>query len=356
MPIELHSSSSTEPIVDPDDSCIIKVLPPRSDCHVLVVEDDGVTQQYLSVILQKAGYEVHTAGSGDEAMRVLETTRCQIVISDWQMPDMDGMALCRNLRLRTSDGYIYILMLSVRDASGDMVAGLSAGADDYVIKGATAEEILARVEVGRRITHLDRSLRTSNRENRRLSMTDPLTAVRNRRGLMKYLPRELENSQLNGQSLAILSCDLDHFKRVNDSLGHDVGDEILQQFVARARTCIRQAVDWIARTGGEEFVLVLPDTELNGGSRVAARLRAALAAGPMETSGGPVIITVSVGVTAMEALAGIGADSVEDLLVAADRCLYASKSLGRDRATAALVARASAVLAQARPRAHSKIN
>lgn len=356
MPIELHSFNSTDPTVDPEDSCIIKVLPATSLCRVLVVDDDGVALQFLSVLLRKAGYEVHTARSGDEALLVLEGTRCQIVISDWQMPDMDGIALCRNLRQRSDKGYIYVLMLTVCDASGDMLAGLSAGADDYVIKGANAEEILARVEVGRRITHLEHSLRSTNRENRRLSMTDPLTGARNRRGLMKYLARELENSQLNGHALAILSCDLDHFKRVNDGLGHDAGDEILQQFVARAATCMRRSIDWIARAGGEEFVLVLPDTGLNGGSRVAERLRDALAAEPMPTAAGPVSITVSIGVTAMEALTGIGADSMDDLLVAADRCLYASKSLGRDRATAALVTSASAVLAAARPRDSSEIN
>jgi diguanylate cyclase (GGDEF)-like protein len=225
-------------------------------------------------------------------------------------------------------------MLTVRDGTSDIVAGLAAGADDYVVKGATPEEILARLEVGRRITHLERSLRTSNQKNQRLSVTDALTGARNRRFLMKYLPRELARSQRYRHPLAVISCDLDNFKRINDGFGHTAGDEILQSFVARANNCLRHGIDWIARSGGEEFVFVLPETDLKGAAAVANRLRDVLAAHPISTSAGPLELTASMGVTALETTHELASVSTAELLRVADRYLYSSKHLGRDRATA----------------------
>jgi diguanylate cyclase (GGDEF)-like protein len=247
-------------------------------------------------------------------------------------------------------------MLTVRNGRSDILEGLSAGADDYVVKGATAEEILARVEVGRRITHLERSLRTSNLDNRRMSITDPLTGARNRRCLMKYLPREIERSRRYNHALAILSCDIDHFKRVNDGFGHQAGDEILQAFVARSATCIRQEIDWIARSGGEEFIFVLPETNLYGARCVAERLREALAAQPIATCAGPLAVTVSVGVTALETEQELSVVSATDLLRAADRCLYASKNHGRDRVTAEAAFATNVSLSSAPPEENSEIN
>jgi two-component system cell cycle response regulator len=356
MKTETLTSNPTSPIIDLNDSAILLLEESPSRCRVLVVEDDQSVRNHLAALLHLGGYEVHTAASGEEALRILATTFCQMVLTDWHMPDMDGLALCRNLRLSKSDGYIYILMLTVRDGRRDILAGLSAGADDYVVKGATSEEILARLEVGRRITHLERSLRNSNRENRRMSETDPLTGARNRRFLMKYLPRELERSQRHGYPLAILSCDIDHFKRINDGFGHQAGDEILQAFVARSGTCIREEIDWIVRSGGEEFVFVLPETNLTRASKVAETLRDALLAQPISTSAGPLTVTISIGVTALETAQELRAVSSAELLRAADRCLYASKNLGRDRATAASVGRASAVLSGALPGVKSEIN
>jgi PleD family two-component response regulator len=121
-------------------------------CRVLIVDDDELIVSRVATLLERSGYQVCVARSGEEAMRVLDATSCQIVITDWHMPDMDGLDLCRNIRSRADKAYIYVLMLTVRNGRGDILAGLSAGADDYVMKGATAEEILARLEVGRRIT------------------------------------------------------------------------------------------------------------------------------------------------------------------------------------------------------------
>jgi two-component system cell cycle response regulator len=320
-------------MIDINDSQIMALPELASHCRVLIVDDDDLVLRRLSGLVRLGGYEAYTASSGAAALRILAETPCQIVLTDWHMPDMDGLALCGNLRSRVMDGYIYILLVTVRSARSDIVAGLAAGADDYVVKGATTEELLARIGVGRRITQLERSLRISNRENRRISVTDALTGVRNRRFLMKYLPRELERARHRGKSLAVLSCDIDHFKQVNDNHGHEAGDEILQEFVKRAANCIGRSTGWIARSGGEEFVLVLPETNQNEASYIAARLRQELAASTIPTSAGPVAITVSIGISALETEQELAEASVLGLLRAADRGLYASKRLGRDRAT-----------------------
>jgi diguanylate cyclase (GGDEF)-like protein len=337
MQSERRNSFSPSPRIDLNDTGIVLLSEPVLPCRVLIVDDDPDVVVRISSLLKSAGYETHSASSGDEALRLLDTMACQIVLTDWHMPDMDGIALCRNLRLRQADGYIYVLMLTVRDSTADVLAGLAAGADDYVVKGATSAEILARLEVGRRTTHLERSLRKSNEENRRMSITDALTGVHNRRFLMRYLPRELERSRRYNHPLGVISCDLDNFKRINDGFGHEAGDEILQAFALRACGSVRQGIDWVARSGGEEFVIVLPETNLRGASRAADRLREVLAAQPISTSSGPMAVTVSMGVTALETAQELSAVSVPELLRAADRYLFTSKHLGRDRATVAAV-------------------
>jgi two-component system, cell cycle response regulator len=326
-------SVSTTPMIDMNDSQIVQLPEPASRCRVLIVDDDELVLQRLSASVRLGDYETHTATSGAAALRILTEIPCQIVLTDWHMPDMDGLALCCKLRSRETDGYIYILLVTVRSARSDIVAGLAAGADDYVVKGATTEELLARIGVGRRITQLERSLRISNRENRRISVTDALTGVRNRRFLMKYLPRELERARHSDKPLAVLSCDIDHFKQVNDNFGHEAGDEVLQEFAKRATSCIGKATGWIARAGGEEFVMVLPETSLEEASRVAQRLRLVLAADKIPTCAGPLAITVSIGISVLETERELSEASVLDLLRAADQGLYASKRSGRDRAT-----------------------
>jgi two-component system, cell cycle response regulator len=282
-----------------------------------------------------AEYEVESAASGEDALRIMSAKHCQILLTDWQMPDMDGLSLCRMVRAEPADSYVYVLMLSVRDSKQDLLTGLAAGADDYVAKSAPIEEILARMEVARRITHVEKSLRSSNRENRRLAVTDPLTGAYNLRYLMKNLPRELARSQRYGHPLAILSCDIDRFKHINDGFGHEAGNDLLQAFVARTESCIRKSSDWLARAGGDEFIVVLPETDANGAGRVAEKLRKVFSRSPVSTHAGAINFTASIGITALEPQHDIkSAASLDDLLRAADRGLYASKKLGGNHVTA----------------------
>ena len=326
MGLEYSAGLLDDPSVDLHDTILSNRLRSSDGCRVLVVDDDDLVRARLVALLKTSNYEVEVAASGEEALAVLKESHCQIVLTDWQMADMDGLALCRHIRTRHHECYIYVMMLTVRATKEDVLAGLAAGADDYVVKGAPVEEILARVEIGRRITHVETSLRTSNQENRRLATTDPLTGANNLRYLMTHLPRELARCRRYEHPLAILSCDIDAFKRVNDDHGHPAGDLVLQAFTLRSQGCLRKTSDWLARVGGDEFVIVLPETTLLGANVVARKLRHVIAAQPVATLTGPVSFTASIGVTALESGAtGSGAAALKNLLHAADRNLYASK-------------------------------
>jgi two-component system, cell cycle response regulator len=321
------------------DTAIVQQLAQQWRCRVLIVDDDDIVRAQLSALLKRAHYDVQVAASGEEAMRMLDTVSCQIVLTDWQMPGMDGLALCRRVRLEHVQGYVYVMMLTVRESKQDMLLSLAAGADDYIVKGSSVEEILARMEVARRITHLECSLRSSNRENRRLSVTDPLTAAHNRRYLMNYLPRELARAQRYNRALSVLFCDIDGFKKVNDDLGHSAGDRVLQEFVLRATRCIREKNDWLARSGGDEFIVVMPETTLRGANCVAQKLRRIFASPPLVIHERPLKITVSIGVAAVETHRELSQTSAAELLREADRDLYTSKQSGKAQASATSTAR-----------------
>jgi two-component system cell cycle response regulator len=312
-----------------EDTILTEQLEEQRQCRVLVVDDDDLVRAKLSSLLRGAQYDVEQASSGEEALRVLGRSDCHLVLTDWQMPDMDGLKLCREIRRAHKEAYIYVLMLTVRGTKKDMLEGLASGADDYIVKGSPITEVLARLEVGRRITHVDHSLRAANQENRRLSLIDQLTQAYNLRYFVKYMPRELHRAQRYGHALAVLSCDIDDFKQVNDRLGHAVGDDVLCGVVHRCDSSIRQGSDWIARTGGDEFLIVLPETPTHGAAYVAKKLRQSFLSEPIATRAGPVKISVSIGVTAVDAHHPAQTSMrVEDLVRTADRSMYGAKRAG----------------------------
>jgi two-component system cell cycle response regulator len=277
---------------DPDSGLLIPRSGERHSCRVLVVDDDDLVRGRLATLLAPR-YEVEVAASAAEALRVLNTKDCHVVLTDWQMPDMDGLALCRQVRRRVQDGYIYVLMLTIRDAPQDILTGLAAGVDDYVVKGAPLEEIIARLEIGRRITQT----KNSASPFAGLSHTDPATGAHNLHYLVQHLPRELARSQRYGHALAVLTCNIDGFERIEDL---ETGDELLRRFVGRSVACIRKG-DWMARTSSDEFMIVLPETNAQGARCVARKLRYLFAREPLSTPDDSSAFAVRIGVTAVEA-------------------------------------------------------
>jgi diguanylate cyclase (GGDEF)-like protein len=331
MPLENPLSNERNRALSPQshDDFHYSMLPGRLEasesCRVLVVDDDALVRARLSTLLSASRYEVEVAATAEEALRILDAKHCHIVLTDWQMPDMDGLALCRVIRLRNYGSYVYVLMLTIRDTEHDVLTGLAAGADAYVVKGATINDILARVEIARRITHEKSPVRTITPEDRSVSHADPITGAHNLDYLMLHLPRELARSQRHGHSLAILNCGIDGFYRFQDRFGSGAANELLREFVAGAGGRIRKG-DWLARTGAAAFVIVLPETAAKGAQRAAQKLRQLFKLHPQSAPDEPLGFTVSIEVTAVEA--GHDAAStaqVQAVLRAAVRETYAGR-------------------------------
>ena len=300
---------------------------------ILLAEDDPVTRMLLTRFLKKAGYEVDAVADGSAALDKMINRYYPILITDWEMPAMDGVELCRTIRHLQLDGYVYALLLTARDAKEHIIAGLEAGADDYLIKPVHEPELIARLNTGRRILALESSLRVANQQNLLLSVTDALTGAYNRRYLIEQLTREIERCRRYAYPLSIVMCDIDHFKAVNDRYGHAAGDSVLEQFVERTRKSIRGASDWIARYGGEEFVLVVPETSQAGAVQVAEKVRLLVAAQPFHAGAAEVPVTASFGVASTVYAGPDISLRAETIIGVADQCLYRSKDEGRNRTT-----------------------
>jgi len=298
--------------------------------RILLVDDEPTQRLIMARLLKRGGYEVEMASNGREALAKLEQGDFPLMITDWEMPEMDGVALCRALRSK-EQGYTYIILLTSRDAIEHLVAGLQSGADDYLIKPVIEPELIARLNTGRRIVTLERSLRAANEENRRLSITDPLTGVYNRRYLMEQLPREIDRAARYGRQLAAVMCDVDFFKKINDTHGHLTGDEVLKWFGSTLKAGVRSS-DWIARYGGEEFVIVLPETNVSNAALAAEHLRKHIAEQPFKGSGQEFAVSASFGVSGWREKVPQGA-TLDSLMARCDSGVYASKAAGRNRIT-----------------------
>jgi two-component system cell cycle response regulator len=298
---------------------------------ILLAEDDPVTRMLMTRFLKKAGYEVDAVANGTEALDKMTKRYYPMLVTDWEMPEMDGVALCKAVRNMQLDGYVYALLLTARDAKEHIIAGLEAGADDYLVKPVHEPELIARLNAGRRILTLEHSLRVANQRNRILSITDALTGAYNRRYLLEQLPRELERCRRYAYPLSVLMCDIDNFKQINDSRGHATGDDVLQQFAVRAQKSIRTNSDWVSRYGGEEFLIVLPETAHEGAMSVAEKIRTLIAATPFATRNGDAVVTASFGVASTGPSGPDIALKVEAMIRVADECLYRSKQEGRNR-------------------------
>jgi len=297
--------------------------------RVLLVEDESAHRNALIGTLQRGGFEVVTVNDGQQALDLMKKEHFSLVLTDWEMPNLDGLGLCHAIRHAKNPRYTYIIMLAQREEVESVVRGLQSGADDYLAKPCVESELLARLSTGMRLLELERSLRHSYEENQRLCVIDTLTGAYNRRYLEDQLALELARAVRYKHALSILLCDLDHFKSVNDSYGHQCGDTVLIKCVEELTKCLRKP-DWLARYGGEEFILVLPETDPEGAMVVAERCRAAIENVMFGNAGKTFSITASFGVS------GLGNQNPDSataatLIAEADAALYSSKKNGRNR-------------------------
>jgi len=301
--------------------------------RLLLAEDSPIEREMMQQFLQQGGYTVDCANDGLEAFAKITTNSFHILVTDWEMPGMNGTALCRRVREVDLSGYLYILLLTGHGSPELAVDALGSGADNFIRKPVNPPELLAHVNAGWRIVQLERSLRSANEHIRQLTVTDALLGTYNRRYLDEELSNEVDRARRYDHSLSAVMVDLDHFKNVNDQYGHVVGDEVLREVAGRARSAIRQGSDWIARYGGEEFVIVLPETPLAGAAATAEKIRAILAHTPVASTAGPLKVSASFGVSELVSSADSAKLAAASLLRRADEALYCSKLAGRNRVT-----------------------
>jgi two-component system cell cycle response regulator len=300
---------------------------------ILLVEDEPTTRLLMLRQLTRAGYDVEAVHNGTEALAMLKKQFFPLLLTDWDMPEMNGVALCKAVREMPLEGYVYTILLTAREGKAHVIEGLAAGADDYLTKPPDDSELQARLNTGRRILKLEQSLRAANRQNHLLSITDALSAAFNRRHLMERLPQEIERAGRYGRPLSIVLCDVDHFKKVNDTYGHQAGDDVLKAFAKLLMSTTRKAIDWVVRYGGEEFLIVLPETSVAGAIDVAEKMRVAVAAHPFATTDGTFEVTASFGVAGYDSVQPQEGTRVDRLIASADLCMYRSKETGRNRVT-----------------------
>ena len=298
---------------------------------ILIVEDDTITGKLLEKKLSEEGYAVTIAENGIVALEKLSQTFSPIVISDWMMPELDGLGLCRAIRKREWEGYVFIIILTANDSTEDIVSGLEAGADDYLTKPFHQAELIARINSGVRIVNLEQSLRAANEEIRYLSIKDHLTGCFNRSYLNERLPQELMRAKRYQRPLSLIICDIDHFKHINDNYGHLAGDEVLKEFAASIMSSVRDQVDWVVRYGGEEFLIILPETGAEGTKILAERLRKKIAKKTFNAGRHTMSITASFGSTCLYPDSGSELYTQEVIIKAADVLLYEAKEAGRNR-------------------------
>jgi diguanylate cyclase (GGDEF)-like protein len=303
---------------------------PTDSFPILIAEDKAVSRKLLENSLAKAGHDVVAAANGRQAFEIFRETFFPMVLTDWMMPEMDGIALCRAIRNHASPGYVYIVFLTAKDSRDDIIAGLEAGADDYLTKPFHPTELMARLTTGKRILELERSLKMANEEIRILSITDHLTGCFNRGYMISHLPEELNRASRYGHPLSLIMCDIDRFKNVNDSRGHLAGDSVLRLVVDFIHEALRKDIDWAVRYGGEEFLIVLPETDREGAWAVAERLRQEMATKPIAIGDQEIAITASFGLASFDP--GMDKEpSAEALIREADQYLYQAKKEGRNK-------------------------
>jgi two-component system cell cycle response regulator len=302
--------------------------------RILIAEDHPSLRKQLEFTLSKAGFDTTSVENGRQAIELFSRNFFPILLTDWMMPEMNGLELCHTIRITPMPGYVYIILLMAKSLKEDTISGLEAGADDFLRKPFDMEELIARIKTGTRILNLENSLKKANKEIRLLSITDPLTKCYNRGYLVNKLQNEIKRARRNKRPLSIALCNIDHFKKINDTYGNQVGDRMLNIFVEYLKNSIRAGMDWIVRYGGDEFLIVFPETGIAEARDTASRLKCDLTRNVITFEEHTIQITASFGRTGFDRITPEKYISPDMLIRAADECLYQSKMEGRNRVKA----------------------
>jgi diguanylate cyclase (GGDEF)-like protein len=301
--------------------------------RLLIAEDDRVCRRILEKLLAKWGHEVEMVSDGAEAWQALQRFDApSMVVLDWMMPGMDGIDVCRRLRELKRDISPYVILLSGKGEKTDLIKGMSAGADDYVIKPFDPDELRVRILAGERILNLQVESLTVMEALRKQASHDYLTGLPNRATIMDVLRREFARGPRGGHAVSVILADVDHFKNINDTQGHQAGDVVLAE-VAKRMAMEMRSYEFIGRYGGEEFLAVLCDCDTQGAMVMAERLRRAVAAKHFEFADTSMPVTISIGVASTSE---IRSATQETLVQLADSAMYRAKRAGRNRVECAM--------------------
>lgn len=295
---------------------------------ILIAEDEPAFRQLLEEVLVRWGYEVIVTRDGSEAWQVLQSKDApQLAILDWMMPGMEGAEICRNVRKGLQEPYTYLILLTSHQRDEDLIIGMEAGADDYIIKPFKHNELKVRLRAGRRIIELQNELLAAREILQKKASHDSLTGLLNHEEILVMLGQELARAKREGGCVSVIMADLDHFKTINDTYGHLAGDAVLRSAAQRMHVLMR-SYDFVGRYGGEEFLFILPECRQDYTVAFADRLRLSICSQSMDTSEGIIPVTISLGV----AQSGKSGEwDAEALVRAADAAMYRAKENGRNR-------------------------
>jgi len=294
--------------------------------QILIAEDDLVSRKILTVVLTKWGYDPVAVKDGDAAWVAMQKPDApKLAILDWNMPLLDGLEVCRRIRKMETSEPPYLIILTSKTEKSDIVRGLEAGGNDYISKPYDNAELLARINVGKRMIDLQASLNKAKEEMAHLAMHDPLTGIFNRAAILNAVEVEISRAKRTSGCLSVAMLDIDHFKRVNDTYGHQVGDDMLCGFVQCIQENLRD-YDCMGRYGGEEFLVIAPDSTGHPEQSLYQRLCDGVSAHPITTRDSSIDISVSIGVAEWKTDC-----TVDTILARADAALYRAKDEGRNR-------------------------
>ena len=287
---------------------------------ILIAEDDTTTRLIFGATLRKMGHTVTAVEDGGKAWKAWQQEEYSLLISDWIMPDIDGLELCKRIRAQPSLQYTYIILLTSMDGKGSYLEGMDAGADDFITKPFDEEQLAARLRVAERIIALHQKLHIQ-------ATHDHLTGVWNRAAIMGHLRGEVERARRQSSHMGVIIADLDYFKRINDTYGHRTGDAVLQEAARRMQLALRP-YDRLGRYGGEEFLIIASDCDLSQTTALAERIRSFMSTEPVKDQFSEIFVTVSLGIAIGSGQAGEDAGA---LVAIADEALYRAKKAGRNR-------------------------